>query len=92
MIAPGSIADWALLTGLLGSLSALAVGTHRFVLRETPTPERIRSHPITAPGRARRSAPMPNTLAAAPTREYAPIADGLSSDAPLTIPGPRVRK
>jgi hypothetical protein len=52
MIAPGSIADWALLAGMLGSVSALAVGTHRFVLRETATPERIRSHPIIAPGRA----------------------------------------
>ncbi len=52
MIAPGSIADWALLAGMLGSLSALGVGAHRVVLRETATPERIRSHPFVAPGRA----------------------------------------
>ena len=52
MIAPGSIADWALLAGMLGSLSALGVGTHRFVLRETTMPERSRSHPFVAPDRA----------------------------------------
>lgn len=50
MIAPGSIADWALFAGTLGSLSALAVSVHRWVLQETPTPERIRSHPFVAPG------------------------------------------
>ena len=49
MIAPGSVGDWALLAGMLGSLSALAVGTNRFVLRETKMPERIRSHPFVAP-------------------------------------------
>lgn len=79
MIAPGSIADWALLTGMLGSLSALAVGTNRFVLRETTTPERIRSHPIIAPGRAPGSAPMSNTFAATPTCDYVPISDGSST-------------
>jgi hypothetical protein len=49
MVAPGSIADWALFAGTLGSLSALAVSVHRWVLQETPTPERIRSHPMTVP-------------------------------------------
>ena len=48
MIVPGSAADWALLTGMLGSLSALAVCGHRWVLRETGMPERIRSHPLAA--------------------------------------------
>jgi hypothetical protein len=52
MIAPGSIADWVMFAGMLGSLSAVAVGTHRFVLRETATPERSRSHPFIAPARA----------------------------------------
>lgn len=50
MIAPGTIEDWALSAGMLGSLSALAVCVHRWVLRETATPqERIRSHPFAAP-------------------------------------------
>jgi hypothetical protein len=49
MIAPGSIGDWALFTGMLGSLSALAVYGHRWVLRETVTQERIRSRPFVAP-------------------------------------------
>ena len=48
MIAPGSIGDWALFAGMLGSLSALAVCGHRWVLREPVMPERIRSHPIAA--------------------------------------------
>jgi hypothetical protein len=52
MIAPGSVGDWALFAGMLGSLSALTMSTHRFVLRETATPERIRSHPFVAPDRA----------------------------------------
>ncbi len=46
MIVPGSVGDWALLAGMLGSLSALAVCGHRGVMRETVMPERIRSHPI----------------------------------------------
>ncbi len=41
MVAPGSIADWALFAGMLGSLSALAVATHRWVLQESPKPERV---------------------------------------------------
>ena len=49
MVAPGSIADWALFAGMLGSLSALAIATHRWVLRETMKPERVRSHPFVAP-------------------------------------------
>ena len=49
MVAPGSIADWALFAGMLGSLSALAVAGHRWVLREPAKPERVRSHPFTAP-------------------------------------------
>jgi len=49
MIAPGSIGDWALFAGMLGSLSALAMCGHRWVLQETETSERIRSHPLTAP-------------------------------------------
>ena len=49
MVAPGSIADWALFAGMLGSLSALAVATHRWVLQESPKPERARSHPFVAP-------------------------------------------
>ena len=48
MIVAGSVEDWALLAGMLGSLSALAVCGHRWVLRETVMPERIRSHPLTA--------------------------------------------
>jgi hypothetical protein len=48
MIVPGSVGDWALLAGMLGSLSALAVCGHRWVLRETVMPERIRSHPLAA--------------------------------------------
>lgn len=52
MIAPSSIGDWALFAGMFGSLSAFAVCTHRFVLRETMTPERIRSHPFVAPATA----------------------------------------
>jgi hypothetical protein len=50
MIAPGSLGDWALLAGMLGSLSALAVSGHRWVLRETVTSERTRSRQLTAPG------------------------------------------
>ncbi|MGZ5213223.1 MAG: hypothetical protein ACXWEJ_03485 [Actinomycetota bacterium] len=49
MIEPGSIGDWALFAGMLGSLSALAVGVQRWVLREAATPERIRSQPFVAP-------------------------------------------
>ena len=49
MIAPGTIGDWALFAGMLGSLSALAVCGHRWVLHETVKPERIRSHPFVAP-------------------------------------------
>jgi hypothetical protein len=49
MIAPGSIADWTLLAGLLGSLSALAIVTHRWVLQESAEPQRVRSHPDIAP-------------------------------------------
>ena len=49
MVSPGSIADWALFAGMLGSLSALAVATHRWVLQELPKPERVRSHPFIAP-------------------------------------------
>jgi hypothetical protein len=44
MITPGSLGDWALFAGMLGSLSAFAVCGHRWVLRETMAPERIRSH------------------------------------------------
>jgi hypothetical protein len=46
MIAPGSIGDWAVSTGMLGSLSVLAVCLHRWVLRGAATPERVRSNPI----------------------------------------------
>ena len=49
MIAPGSIEDWTLFAGMLASLSALAVCVHRWVLQETVTPERSRSHPLAAP-------------------------------------------
>jgi len=49
MVAPGSIADWALFAGMLGSLSALAIAGHRWVLQEPPKPERSRSHPFIAP-------------------------------------------
>jgi hypothetical protein len=49
MIAPGSIGDRALFASMLGSLSALAMCGHRWVLRETVTSERIRSHPLTVP-------------------------------------------
>jgi hypothetical protein len=49
MIAPGSIGDWALFAGMLGSLSALALCGHRWVLREVVSPERIRSRPLVAP-------------------------------------------
>lgn len=49
MIAPGSIGDWALFAAMMGSLSALAVCVHRWVLQETLTPEPIRSHPLDAP-------------------------------------------
>jgi hypothetical protein len=49
MVAPGSIADWALFAGMLGSLSALAVAAHRWVLQEPLKPERVRSHPFIAP-------------------------------------------
>jgi hypothetical protein len=49
MIAPGSITDWALFAGMLGSLSALAVAGHRWVLQDPPEPERVRSHPFVAP-------------------------------------------
>jgi hypothetical protein len=57
MIAPGSMGDWALFAGMLGSLSALAICTHRLVLRETMMPERIRSHPFVAPGTAPKRVP-----------------------------------
>jgi hypothetical protein len=46
MIAPGSIGDWALFAGMLGSLSALAVCGHRWVLRETVTSERTWSNRV----------------------------------------------
>jgi hypothetical protein len=46
MIAPGSIGDWALFAGMLGSLSALAVCGHRWVLRETVTSEGIWSNRV----------------------------------------------
>jgi hypothetical protein len=49
MIAPGSIADWALFAGMLGSLSALAIAGHRWVLQEPAKPERVRSHPFIVP-------------------------------------------
>ena len=49
MVAPGSIADWALFAGMLGSLSALAIAAHRWVLQEPAKPERVRSHPFIAP-------------------------------------------
>ena len=49
MIAPGSIADRALFACMLGSLSALAVATHRWVLQEPPEPERVRSHLMAVP-------------------------------------------
>jgi len=49
MIAPGSIGDWALFAGMLGSLSGLALCGHRWVLREAEMPERIRSRPLVAP-------------------------------------------
>jgi hypothetical protein len=49
MIAPGSIMDWASFAGMLGSLSALAVAGHRWVLQEPPEPERVRSHPMAVP-------------------------------------------
>ncbi|MGZ6546175.1 MAG: hypothetical protein ACXVEI_12770 [Actinomycetota bacterium] len=49
MVAPGSIADWALFASMLGSLSALAIAGHRWVLREPAKPERVRSHPFIAP-------------------------------------------
>ena len=49
MIAPDSIADRALFAGMLGSLSALAVAGHRWVLQEPPEPERVRSHPMAVP-------------------------------------------
>ncbi len=55
MIAPGSIADMALLAGTLGSLSALAVCGHLWVLRETVVPQALRSRSFdaaaTAPSR-----------------------------------------
>jgi hypothetical protein len=51
MIAPGSIADWALFAGMLGSLSALAVAGYRWVLREPAIPERVRSRPFSVPAR-----------------------------------------
>jgi hypothetical protein len=49
MIAPGSVADWTLFAGMLGSLSALAASAHRWVLRESETSEPIRSRPLAAP-------------------------------------------
>ncbi len=49
MVAPGSIADWALFAGMLGSLSALAIAGHRWVFQEHLMPERVRSHPFIAP-------------------------------------------
>jgi hypothetical protein len=49
MIAPGSIADRAFFAGMPGSLSALAVAGHRWVLQEPPEPERVRSHPMAVP-------------------------------------------
>jgi hypothetical protein len=49
MITPGSIEDWALFAGLLGSLWALALSGYRWVLLETVTSEQIGSHPFTAP-------------------------------------------
>jgi hypothetical protein len=48
MISPGSIADWTLFAGMLGSLSALAVGAYRGVLREAVGPEPVRRRPFTA--------------------------------------------
>ena len=45
MIVPGSIGDWALFAGMLGTLSALAVSGCRWVLREAMTPDPIRSIP-----------------------------------------------
>ncbi|MGH2594540.1 MAG: hypothetical protein ACRDH7_01090 [Actinomycetota bacterium] len=57
MVTPSSLGDWALFAGMLGSLSALAVCGHRWVLRETVTPERIRSRPSAAPRTARDRVP-----------------------------------
>jgi hypothetical protein len=55
MIAPGSIADMALLAGMVGSLSAFALLGHRWVLQETAVPEAVRSRlfdgPATVPNR-----------------------------------------
>ena len=52
MVAPGSIADWALFAGMLGSLSALAIAGHRWVLREPVKPERVRSASLHSAGAA----------------------------------------
>jgi hypothetical protein len=49
MIEPGSIADWALLAGMMGTLSGFAAGAHRWVLRETATLERARTQPFPVP-------------------------------------------
>ena len=48
MITPASVADWVLFAGMMGSLSALAASGSRWVLQETPAPERILSRPYPA--------------------------------------------
>ena len=52
MVAPGSIADWALFAGMLGSLSALAIAGHRWVLQEPPKPERVQVASVRRAGRS----------------------------------------
>ena len=47
MIEPGSIGDWTLLAGALGSLSAFAVCTYRWVIPETATSEQTERPPRT---------------------------------------------
>jgi hypothetical protein len=41
MITPGSLEDWALFTGLLGSLWTFALYGYRWALLETVTSEQI---------------------------------------------------
>lgn len=47
MIEPGSIGDWTLLAGALGSLSVFAVCTYRWVLPEMATSEQTERPPRT---------------------------------------------
>jgi pheromone shutdown protein TraB len=57
MVAPGSLGDWMLFTGMLGALSALAVVGHTWVLQGAVTPDPIRSHPLVAPRTAQHRVP-----------------------------------